>query len=238
MEVSTLPDSRAAHELVARHARRTPLLTSRLLSEETGFDVRLKAELLQRTGSYKLRGPLVKLARLSEAERARGVVCSSAGNHAQGVALAAALLGGLAVLALLAFLLFGSADKVTVPPVVGQTLEQARQRVDRAGLDVEGLGMVFLEAAACGRPVVAGTSGGAPEAVQEGVTGHVVDPRSPTAVARTLADLAYMAQLRGARTVVVGIAPEVAMTLVRLGVRIPLTQTALDLEEGLEWLST
>ncbi|MCY4727128.1 STAS domain-containing protein [Nocardioides sp. STR2] len=56
--------------------------------------------------------------------------------------------------------------------------------------------------------------------------------------ARTLADLAYMAQLRGARTVVVGIAPDVAMTLVRLGVRIPLTQTALDLEEGLEWLGT
>ena len=56
--------------------------------------------------------------------------------------------------------------------------------------------------------------------------------------ARTLADLAYMAQLRGARTVIVGIAPDVAMTLVRLGVRIPLTQTALDLEEGLEWLGT
>ena len=54
--------------------------------------------------------------------------------------------------------------------------------------------------------------------------------------ARTLADLAYMAQLRGARTVVVGITPEVAMTLVRLGVRFPLMQTALDLEEGLEWL--
>jgi rsbT antagonist protein RsbS len=54
--------------------------------------------------------------------------------------------------------------------------------------------------------------------------------------ARTLADLAYMAQLRGARTVIVGIAPEVAMALVRLGVRIRLTQTALDLEEGLEWL--
>jgi len=56
--------------------------------------------------------------------------------------------------------------------------------------------------------------------------------------ARTLADLAYMAQLRGARTVVVGIAPDVAMSLVRLGVRLPLTQTALDLEEGLEWLGT
>jgi phosphatidylinositol alpha-1,6-mannosyltransferase len=62
-------------------------------------------------------------------------------------------------------------------------------RTRRAGLDVEGLGMVFLEAAACGRPVVAGTSGGAPETVQEGVTGHVVDPRSPDAVADTLADL-------------------------------------------------
>ena len=97
VSVSALPDSRAAQELVARHARRTPLLTSRLLSEETGFDVRLKAELFQRTGSYKIRGPLVKLARLSEEERARGVVCSSAGNHAQGVALAAALLGVRAV---------------------------------------------------------------------------------------------------------------------------------------------
>jgi threonine dehydratase len=97
MSVSALPDSRAAQELVARHARRTPLLTSRLLSEETGFDARLKAELFQRTGSYKIRGPLVKLERLSEEERARGVVCSSAGNHAQGVALAARLLGVRAV---------------------------------------------------------------------------------------------------------------------------------------------
>jgi phosphatidyl-myo-inositol dimannoside synthase len=62
-------------------------------------------------------------------------------------------------------------------------------RTRRAGLDVEGLGMVFLEAAACARPVVAGTSGGAPEAVREGVTGHVVDPRSPTAVADAIAGL-------------------------------------------------
>ncbi|TFV52229.1 glycosyltransferase family 4 protein [Blastococcus sp. TF02A-35] len=62
-------------------------------------------------------------------------------------------------------------------------------RTRRGGLDVEGLGMVFLEAAACGRPVVAGTSGGAPEAVRDGVTGHVVDPRSPDAVARALSGL-------------------------------------------------
>ncbi len=62
-------------------------------------------------------------------------------------------------------------------------------RTRRAGLDVEGLGMVFLEAAACGRPVVAGTSGGAPEAVRQGVTGQVVDPRSPAAVADAVAAL-------------------------------------------------
>ena len=59
-------------------------------------------------------------------------------------------------------------------------------RTRRRGLDVEGLGMVFLEAAACARPVVAGTSGGAPEAVRDGVTGSVVDPRSPEAVAAAL----------------------------------------------------
>jgi len=63
----------------------------------TGFEVRVKAEMLQRTGSYKIRGPLYKLTRLSEEERARGVVSSSAGNHAQGVALAAKLMGVHAV---------------------------------------------------------------------------------------------------------------------------------------------
>lgn len=63
-------------------------------------------------------------------------------------------------------------------------------RTRRAGLDVEGLGMVYLEAAACGRPVIAGTSGGAPEAVQDGKTGVVVgDPRSPVSVASSILEL-------------------------------------------------
>jgi phosphatidylinositol alpha-1,6-mannosyltransferase len=62
-------------------------------------------------------------------------------------------------------------------------------RTRRGGLDVEGLGMVFLEAAACGLPVVAGTSGGAPEAVQEGLTGTIVEPRSAEAVATAIGDL-------------------------------------------------
>jgi threonine dehydratase len=88
---------RAAHEHVKEHAHHTPLVGSRSLSEATGFRVMLKAESFQKTGSYKIRGPLVKLAHLDEAEKRAGVICSSAGNHAQGVALAAALHGVRAV---------------------------------------------------------------------------------------------------------------------------------------------
>lgn len=74
----------------------TPLLWSRVLSDRVGGPVHLKCENLQRAGSFKIRGAYVRIARLSEAERARGVVAASAGNHAQGVALAAGLLGGKA----------------------------------------------------------------------------------------------------------------------------------------------
>jgi threonine dehydratase len=97
MSVAAIPDARVALPFVAPNVHHTPLLGSRLLSEATGFDVRLKAEIFQRTGSYKIRGPLYKLHRLSQEERERGVVCSSAGNHAQGVALAAAMMGVRAV---------------------------------------------------------------------------------------------------------------------------------------------
>jgi threonine dehydratase len=95
--VASIPDARAALPHVAPNVHHTPLLGSRMLSEATGFDVRLKAEIFQRTGSYKIRGPLYKLQRLSQDERERGVVCSSAGNHAQGVALAAMMMGVRAV---------------------------------------------------------------------------------------------------------------------------------------------
>src|SRR3546814_17703508 len=66
---------------------------SRWLSQLAGGSVSLKCENLQRTGSFKIRGAYLRISRLSEAERARGVVAASAGNHAQGVALAASLLG-------------------------------------------------------------------------------------------------------------------------------------------------
>jgi threonine dehydratase len=84
------------------HVHHTPILTSRILSERTGFDVRMKAELFQRTGSYKIRGPLNKFAQLSDEEKRRGVICSSAGNHAQGVALAARIHGIKAVVCMAA----------------------------------------------------------------------------------------------------------------------------------------
>src|SRR5437762_11499278 len=93
----TIRDFQEVRARIAPHIKHTPLLTSRKLSERTGFDVRLKAELFQRVGSYKIRGPLNKFALMSEEEKARGVVCSSAGNHAQGVALAAKIHGIRAV---------------------------------------------------------------------------------------------------------------------------------------------
>jgi len=73
--------------------RQTPLLESSALSALVGGPVYLKCENLQRGGSFKVRGAYLRIARLSAAERARGVVAASAGNHAQGVALAAAALG-------------------------------------------------------------------------------------------------------------------------------------------------
>jgi len=100
-----LPDARAFEQARARmapHVYHTPLLTSRMLSDRTGFDVRLKAELFQRTGSYKIRGPLNKFTFLTPDEKARGVICSSAGNHAQGVALAARIFGIHAVVCMAA----------------------------------------------------------------------------------------------------------------------------------------
>jgi threonine dehydratase len=97
MQPLPLAAFQAAHRHVSAHARRTPLLTSRILSQRTGFDVRLKAEMFQRTGSYKIRGPLNKFQHLTPEQKARGVICSSAGNHAQGVALAAQVHGIRAV---------------------------------------------------------------------------------------------------------------------------------------------
>src|SRR5205807_3765946 len=86
-------DFEKARAIVSANIYKTSLLTSRILSERTGFDVRLKAEIFQKTGSYKIRGPLNKFTYLTDEQKQRGVICSSAGNHAQGVALAAKIHG-------------------------------------------------------------------------------------------------------------------------------------------------
>src|SRR6476659_6267294 len=89
----TLADIEAVVDLVGEVASRTSMEESRWLSSIVGGPVLLKCENLQRTGSFKIRGAFVRMSRLTPEERARGVVAASAGNHAQGVALAAQMLG-------------------------------------------------------------------------------------------------------------------------------------------------
>lgn len=89
----SLDDIHAAREVLGDVTLTTPMEGARWLSAMAGGPVRLKCENLQRTGSFKARGAYVRIARLSEDERAHGVVAASAGNHAQGVALAASTLG-------------------------------------------------------------------------------------------------------------------------------------------------
>jgi threonine dehydratase len=89
----TLEDVRSAQDLLSGVVRPTPLEYSRALSDRVGAEVFLKCENLQRAGSFKIRGAYTRMSRLSDAEKAKGVVAASAGNHAQGVALAGQLLG-------------------------------------------------------------------------------------------------------------------------------------------------
>jgi threonine ammonia-lyase medium form len=93
----TFSDIEAAYGVVQPVVNKTPLLRSRTLDDRLGNGVVFKAENLQRIGAFKIRGAYNKIASLSAAERRRGVVAHSSGNHAQGVALAARLLGTKAV---------------------------------------------------------------------------------------------------------------------------------------------
>ena len=93
VSLTTGADVEAAAALLDGVVRHTPMWHSRGLADRVGGPVWLKCENLQRTGSFKIRGAYTRISRLTDAERARGVVAASAGNHAQGVALAARLLG-------------------------------------------------------------------------------------------------------------------------------------------------
>ncbi|MFA9446002.1 threonine ammonia-lyase [Egicoccus sp. AB-alg6-2] len=93
MELVGIEAVRAAQRLLEGVTQVTPMERSRAIGAATGGDVWLKCENLQRTGSFKLRGAYNRICQLSDDERRHGVVCASAGNHAQGVALAAKLQG-------------------------------------------------------------------------------------------------------------------------------------------------
>lgn len=124
----TLAEFEAAHEVVAQIAIVTPVLHSNYLSEITGQEVLLKAENLQRTGAYKIRGAYNRMTKLSADERAKGVVAASAGNHAQGVALAAKKLG----------------IKATIFMPIGASLPKL-QATENYGAEVVLIGSVFSE---------------------------------------------------------------------------------------------
>jgi threonine dehydratase len=121
--------------------RQTPLLESNALSALVGGPVYIKCENLQRGGSFKVRGAYLRIARLSAAERARGVVAASAGNHAQGVALAAAALGTQATVVMpaaaplpkVAATRSYGADVVLHGANVEDALAMARQLADETG---------------------------------------------------------------------------------------------------------
>jgi len=118
-----------ARSLLAGVVRTTPVVRSRALSDLVGGEVWLKAENLQRAGSFKIRGAYTRIARLSATERARGVVAASAGNHAQGVALAASLLGTTATV----FMPVGAAlPKVAATTAYGARVEHVGRSVDEA----------------------------------------------------------------------------------------------------------
>lgn len=131
MELLQIDQVREAAELLKGIAEKTLLEPSRALSDKCGGEAFLKCENLQRTGAFKIRGAYNRIYRLSDEERARGVVTASAGNHAQGVALAAQLLGVKATV----FMPQGAA----IPKVEATT---------RYGADVKLDGIVYDDASA------------------------------------------------------------------------------------------
>jgi threonine dehydratase len=137
----TLADVEAARARIAGHARVTPVYGSETLSRRAGRKVWLRAENLQRTGSFKVRGAVNKLSLLGDAERAAGVIAASAGNHGQAVAWAARELGLKATVVMPqdapmakvdATRAYG-ADAVLVGASFDEAMTEAKRRMDETG---------------------------------------------------------------------------------------------------------
>ena len=144
-ELITLDDLTAAAARIASVAVRTPLLPFDAASERLGADIWLKPEMLQRGGAFKFRGAYNFLAQLSPAERSRGVIAPSSGNHAQAVALAARLFGVKAVVVMPTTVTAakrGGAERLGARIELAGTTTQ--DRMDRAVelMEAEGLTMV------------------------------------------------------------------------------------------------
>ena len=138
----TAADVQRAAAAGAGLIRETPVLSSQTLAERTGVTVALKAENLQRTGSFKLRGALAKIASLSDAECGRGVIAGSAGNHGQAVAYAARARGVHCEVVMPETAPIAKAEAATslgaqvrlIGVTVHESLIAARERADEAGL--------------------------------------------------------------------------------------------------------
>jgi threonine dehydratase len=132
MPLPTFADIEAAARRLAPHAVRTPLVGSPVLAARCGGRVFLKLETLQRTGSFKFRGACNRIALIPDAERSRGVVAFSSGNHAQGVAAAAALFG---VAATIVMPLEAPRAKIEGTKALGaRIISYDRQRDDREAI--------------------------------------------------------------------------------------------------------
>lgn len=128
-------DVKSAAQVLKGVAHRTPILTSRTVNELTGYQIYFKCENLQRMGAFKFRGAYNALSRLSEAEKAKGVVTHSSGNHAQGIALAAKLLGIFAVIVMPTD---APASKLTATHGYGaEIVLYDRQKQDRAEISAQ-----------------------------------------------------------------------------------------------------
>lgn len=125
----TVAQIRAAADLLSTVIAPTPMEFNRGLSQRVGADVFLKCENLQRAGSFKIRGAYNRMFHLSEEERARGVVAASAGNHAQGVALAGQMLG-IAVKVYMP--VRAPMPKVQATKAYGATIEQIGETLDES----------------------------------------------------------------------------------------------------------
>ncbi|GAA1175665.1 threonine ammonia-lyase [Ornithinimicrobium humiphilum] len=137
----TLDDVLAAREILEGVLTPTPMEFSQALTDRTGLPVHLKCENLQRAGSFKMRGAYTRMSRLTEDEKRRGVVAASAGNHAQGVALAARLLGieatvympnGASMPKLAATRGYG-ATVIQMGTTLDECIEEARRHEEREG---------------------------------------------------------------------------------------------------------